>query len=189
MIKSELRKAYKEKRKQLTPQQVEKYNDLILINFQKIQLPFLSFIHTYIASEKLGEADTSAIVRYLQFKNPGVTVLAPRINISSGEMEHLHFHDETELIHNIFGIAEPAPGATFEPGEIDLVLIPLLAFDEQGFRVGYGKGYYDKFLSCCREDVIKVGLSFYEPIDKIDDINQYDISLSYCVTPQQVFEF
>jgi len=70
-----------------------------------------------------------------------------------------------------------------------LALIPLLAFDQHGYRVGYGKGYYDKFLSQCREDVVKIGLSFFEPVDNIDDINQFDISLNYCVTPQQVYEF
>ena len=104
-------------------------------------------------------------------------------------MQHLHFDDEVELVHNAFGIAEPSAGKIVEPDEIDLVLVPLLAFDKHGYRVGYGKGYYDKFLSQCRKDVIKIGLSFFEPVDEIDDINQFDISLNYCVTPQQVYEF
>ena len=80
-------------------------------------------------------------------------------------------------------------GEITEPDEIDLVLVPLLAFDQEGYRVGYGKGYYDKFLSQCREDVIKIGLSFFEPVDAISDINQFDMSLNYCVTPQQVYDF
>lgn len=189
MTKAELRKAYKEKRNRLSAQEVEKFTDLILIHFQQIRLPFIAYLHTYIASEKLGEADTSALTRYLQFKNPGLKILVPRIDIASGNMQHLHFHDEVELIHNAFGIAEPAAGETFEPNEIDLVLVPLLAFDKRGYRVGYGKGYYDKFLSQCRDDVIKIGLSFFEPEEQIDDINQFDISLNYCVTPQRVFKF
>jgi len=189
MTKAELRKVYKEKRFQLSPQQIEKFTDLLLINFQKIQLPFLSCIHTYIASEKLREADTSAITRYLQFKNPGSKVLVPKIDITSGSMQHIHFDDEVELTDNLFGIAEPAYGEIVEPGEIDLVLVPLLAYDTHGYRVGYGKGYYDKFLSQCRKDVIKIGLSFFEPVNEIDDINQFDISLNYCVTPQVVYEF
>jgi 5-formyltetrahydrofolate cyclo-ligase len=189
MTKAALRKIYKEKRNHLSPQEIEKFTDLILIHFQQIQLPFLSCIHTYIASEKLGEADTSSITRYLQFKNPGLKLLVPKIDITSGDMQHLHFDDEVELVHNAFGIAEPYSGKIAEPDEIDLVLVPLLAFDNHGYRVGYGKGYYDKFLSQCREDVIKIGLSFFEPVDEIDDINQFDISLNYCVTPQQVYEF
>ncbi len=189
MTKAALRKIYKEKRSHLSPQEMEKFTDLILIHFQQIKLPFLSCIHTYIASEKLGEADTSAITRYLQFKNPGLKLLVPKIDITSGDMKHLHFDDEVELIHNAFGIAEPSSGKITDPDEIDLVLVPLLAFDKHGYRVGYGKGYYDKFLSQCREDVIKIGLSFFEPVDEIDDINQFDISLNYCVTPQQIYEF
>ena len=189
MKKATLRKIYKEKRSLLSPQEIEKFTDLILINFQQIQLPFLSCIHTYIASEKLGEADTSAITKYLQFKNPGLKILVPKINIATGDMQHLHFDDEVELVNNAFGIAEPFSGEITEPDEIDLVLVPLLAFDQEGYRVGYGKGYYDKFLSECREDVIKIGLSFFEPVERIDDINQFDISLNYCVTPQQVYEF
>ncbi|MEP6928271.1 MAG: 5-formyltetrahydrofolate cyclo-ligase, partial [Ginsengibacter sp.] len=175
MTKSELRKVYKEKRSHLSLQEVEKFTDLILINFQQIRLPFISYVHTYIASEKLGEADTSSLTRYLAFKNPGLKVLVPKIDIAAGTMQHFHFHDEVELLHNAFGIAEPIRGEIFEPHEIDLVLVPLLAFDRRGYRVGYGKGYYDKFLSQCRKDVIKIGLSFFDPEEHIDDINQFDI--------------
>lgn len=189
MTKADLRKIYKDKRSQLTPREIEKYNDLILINFQKIHLPFLSCLHTYMASDRLSEVDTSTIVRYLKFKNPELMVLVPKIDMTLGNMHHLHFHDETEMIENIFGIAEPADGNSFNPVEIDLVLVPLLVFDKRGSRVGYGKGYYDKFLSECRADVIKIGLSFFEPLERIDDISTYDIPLNYCVTPKLVFEF
>ena len=189
MTKAALRKVYKEKRLQLSHQEIEKFTDLLLINFQQLQLPFLSCIHTYITSEKLGEVDTSAITRFLQFKNPGLKILIPKIDITSGTMQHFHFDDEIELMDNLFGIAEPVAGVITEPNEVDLVLVPLLAYDINGYRVGYGKGYYDRFLSQCRENVIKIGLSFFEPVDEIEDINQFDISLNYCVTPQKVYEF
>lgn len=189
MTKVELRKIYKERRQALSRQKVEQFTDLILINFQQINLPFISCVHTYIASEKLGEADTSAIIRYLEFKNPGLKVLVPKIDIASGTMQHLHFNEEVELVHNAFGIGEPAGGERLLPYEIDLVLIPLLAFDRRGYRVGYGKGYYDRFLSECRKDVIKIGLSFFEPEEQIDNIDQFDIPLNYCVTPLGIYEF
>ncbi len=189
MTKSELRKLYKEKRKKLSDKEVEKFKDCILINFQKIKFPFVSCVHTYIASEKLGEIDTSAITRYLQFKNPGIKILVPKIDIAAGNMQHFHFEDDVEFEDNAFGISEPSSGKIFSPEEVDLVLVPLLAFDQQGFRVGYGKGYYDRFLSECRQDVIKIGLSFFEPEAQIDDINQFDISLNYCVTQEKIFEF
>ncbi len=189
MTKVELRKIYKERRKQLSAQQIEKFTDCILINFQKIQLPFISYMHTYIASEKLREADTSAIAQYLQFKNPGLIILVPKIDMTSGGMQHIHFHEDTALKYNLNGIGEPVEGKLYDANEIDLALVPLLAFDEKGYRVGYGKGYYDKFLSQCKDDVIKIGISFFEPVRKIEDVNQYDIPLNYCVTPKMVYEF
>jgi len=189
MTKKELRKIYKEKRSQLTFQQAEKYNDFILINFQQLQLPFISCMHTFLSSEKLMEPDTSAIIRYMQFKNPGVAVVAPKIDFASGKMQHLHFHEETELAENKYGILEPIKSSFLDAKEIDLVLVPLLAFDKKGSRVGYGKGHYDKFLATCRVDVIKIGISFFAPIDAIEDIDQFDIPLNFCATPEQVFEF
>ncbi|MEO6289302.1 MAG: hypothetical protein ABIO76_05250, partial [Ginsengibacter sp.] len=72
MIKTELRKAYKEKRQHLSVKDIAISSDLILINFQKVDLPFLSCVHTYIASHKLGEVETLHLVEFLQFKNPGI---------------------------------------------------------------------------------------------------------------------
>ncbi|MEP6951191.1 MAG: 5-formyltetrahydrofolate cyclo-ligase [Ginsengibacter sp.] len=189
MTKAELRKIYKEKRSGLSFGEAEKFTDLILINFQKISLPFISHVHTYMASGKLGEADPSSLTRYLEFKNPGLIILVPKIDTTSGDMQHYHFSDEVELVTNTFGITEPAGGETFSADEIDLILVPLLAFDKKGYRVGYGKGYYDRFLSECRRDAIKIGLSFFGPEEEVDDINQFDIPLNYCVTPQEVIEF
>ncbi|MDQ2720741.1 MAG: 5-formyltetrahydrofolate cyclo-ligase [Bacteroidota bacterium] len=189
MTKKELRNIYKEKRKEISLEKIEKYNDLILINFQKINLGDVKCVHTYLASLKLREADTAKIIRYLKFKNPGIKVTVPKIDIRSGKMHHHVFDDTMEIINNDYGIDEPVSEIKITETEIDLVIVPLLAFDKSGFRVGYGKGYYDKFLSQCREDVIKIGVSFFEPVDEIEDINQFDLTLNYCATPEQLFAF
>lgn len=189
MTKNELRNIYKQRRQELTVQQIDKWNDLILINFQKLPLPSLHYFHTFLASTKLIEVDTSNIIRYLRFKNPEITVAAPRIDIQKNRMEHFYFDENTPFTNNAFGIDEPAMGKAIRADEFNLVIVPLLAFDQRGFRVGYGKGYYDKFLSECKRDVIKVGLSFFSPVEEIEDINQFDIPLNYCVTPQRNFTF
>jgi 5-formyltetrahydrofolate cyclo-ligase len=189
MKKEQLRVIYKDKRKIISDHDIEKFNDLILINFQKINLDFIQCVHTYLPSLKLCEPDTAPIIRFLEFKNPGLKVAVPRIDIHSGEMYHIHFDDASPMISNAFGINEPAGGAMIPENEIDLVLIPLLAFDQNGFRVGYGKGYYDRFLARCRKDVFKIGLSFFEPVDEIEDIDQFDIALNYCVTPEKLYMF
>jgi 5-formyltetrahydrofolate cyclo-ligase len=189
MNKQELRNIFKEKRKSLSVHEIEKFNDLILINFQKIKLPFIHCAHTYLASLKLGEPDTATIIRYLQFKNPLIKIVIPKIDIHSGKMVHYHFDEGVEMITNTFGIEEPKEGNLISENEIDLVLIPLLAFDKRGYRVGFGKGYYDKFLSHCKPNVIKAGLSFFGPVDKIEDISGLDIPLNFCITPEKIFSF
>ncbi len=187
MIKKDLRNIYKKKRLELTLPQREKFSDLILINFQQIEIPFLHCIHSYVASETRAEVDTSAIIRYLEFSNPGLKIAIPKIEDAT--LQQIELTDETGLILNSFGIAEPLSGNKIDAGHTDLVLVPLLAFDGKGFRVGYGKGHYDKFLAQCRSDVITIGLSFFDAVETIDDIDQFDISLKYCVTPHRVYEF
>ena len=70
-----------------------------------------------------------------------------------------------------------------------MVFVPLLAFDKKGHRVGYGKGFYDKFLSECKPDAIKIGLSFFEPEELITDVFESDVKLDYCVTPNSIHAF
>ncbi|HUZ58089.1 MAG TPA: 5-formyltetrahydrofolate cyclo-ligase [Hanamia sp.] len=189
MTKQELRKVFKEKRQSLSVHDIEKFNDLILIHFQKSELPFISCVHTYLASLKLGEPDTTKIIRFLQFKNPLMKIAIPRVDILSGNMLHYDWEEEVEMIENVFGIEEPKGGNLVSENEIDMVIVPLLAFDQNGYRVGFGKGYYDKFLSKCRHDVIKFGLSLFKPVDEIEDINPFDIPLNYCATPQKLYIF
>lgn len=189
MKKQELRHLFKEKRKELSLHSIEKFNDLILINFQKLNLPYIDCVHTYLPSLKLGEPETAIIIKYLQFKNQFVKIVVPKIDIHSGEMVNYHFSESVELIKNKYGIEEPKDGEIIDETEIDMVLIPLLAFDKAGFRVGFGKGYYDKFLVRCRKDALKIGLSFFEPVEKIEDISGFDVPLTYCVTPNETFSF
>ena len=75
------------------------------------------------------------------------------------------------------------------PSEIDVVFIPLLCFDKHGNRVGYGGGYYDKFLTKTKSSCLKIGLSFFEPVDFIQGINMNDIPLDMCVTPEKLYNF
>lgn len=189
MKKQDLRILYKQKRKELSLPLIEKFNDLILINFQKISLPPIDCVHTYLSSLKLGEPETANIIKYLQFKNPLIKVVIPKVDIHAGHLSHYQYDEEIEMIKNQYGIDEPKEGLQVFENEIDLVLIPLLAFDKRGYRVGFGKGYYDKFLSRCRKDVFKIGLSLFDPVEKIEDVTGYDIPLDFCVTPNGNFTF
>ena len=70
-----------------------------------------------------------------------------------------------------------------------MILVPLLAYDLQGNRVGYGKGFYDRFLAKCNANVQKVGLSYFEPLDSIGDAESFDIKLNSCISPEKIWIF
>ncbi|MBX2922100.1 MAG: 5-formyltetrahydrofolate cyclo-ligase [Chitinophagaceae bacterium] len=189
MTKQALRKLYKQKRNQLTDSQSEKLQDLLMIKFQQLSLPFLQYLHTYLPIHIHKEVDTYPVMEFLRFTNPGITFVVPRTDFTHYTMVNYVYDDDTVLVKNEYDIMEPAGGVIVNSALIDMVLVPLLAFDEKGNRVGYGKGFYDRFLAVCRPDVIKVGLSFFEAGDQISDTDEFDIPLNYCVTPYKLYEF
>ena len=97
--------------------------------------------------------------------------------------------DQTRIIKNQWNIPEPVDGIQIAAQQLDAVFIPLLALDKSGHRVGYGKGFYDRFLSRCKKDIIKIGVSFYGPVEEISDVYTSDIPLDYCVTPNRIYDF
>jgi 5-formyltetrahydrofolate cyclo-ligase len=189
MKKGELRKIYREKRAALGQSEMSKLQDLLLIRFQQVPLPFISVLHRFLPAEDKNEVDTEPLANWLNFCNPGLVQLVPKVNTYTNALNHFLLTEDTILIHNEWGIPEPQSGLEISPVEIDLVLIPLLTFDETGHRVGYGKGYYDRFLASCRPDCIKTGLSFFPPADNITDTNTFDIAMDFCITPDRIYEF
>ena len=142
--------------------------------------------HVFFPIEKHNEVDSKLIIQIIQGKDKNV--ILPKINLESKTIDSFLLTDSTPLKTNHLGISEPINGIQINHDQIDLVFIPLLAFDHFGHRVGYGAGYYDKFLSEC-PNAIKVGLSYFDPINKIEDINSKDIKLNYCITPNKVYKF
>jgi 5-formyltetrahydrofolate cyclo-ligase len=67
--------------------------------------------------------------------------------------------------------------------------MPLLIFDKQGNRVGYGKGFYDRFLQKCSPNALKVGICLEKPIEQIEDLNEFDVKMDVCITPFGVWRF
>ncbi len=189
MLKKEARKLYIEKRRQITPQQKIKWDDLLLIQFQFLQLPFLSTVLSFYPMEERKEPNTFLITDYLSFKNPGLQIAYPKTDVVHHTMQAVLCTDETVFQPNPFYIPEPVADTVIPPEAIDAVLVPLLVCDKRGYRVGYGKGFYDRFLSQCRTDCLKIGLSYYEPIEQLQDAGHFDIPLNICITLQQVYVF
>jgi 5-formyltetrahydrofolate cyclo-ligase len=189
MTKADIRKAYLAKRSTLSDREVVVFQDLLLIRFQSLALPTLDTVHGYLPIEGKHEPDPDTILRWLAFVNPGLRVAVPRSDFATGTMTHWLLEDDTRIVVNAKGIPEPEGAEPIGADEIDLVLLPLLAFDERGYRVGYGKGFYDRFLAECRPDTLRVGLSFFGPVENIADTDTFDMPMDYCVTPDRIYEF
>ncbi|MDF4203496.1 5-formyltetrahydrofolate cyclo-ligase [Maribacter sp. SA7] len=186
MLKKDLRIKYLRLRSSLTTSQVSSQS--IAIANSVLQLPIWNnlYFHIFLPIEQKSEIDTEGIISILLGLDKNVIV--PKI-ISDTSLEHYLLTDNTKFTTNNLNIPEPVDGITIEAKKLDVVFIPLLAFDEQGNRIGYGKGYYDRFLGECKEDVIKIGLSFFEAESNIEDVDTTDIPLDYCITPQNVYSF
>lgn len=192
MNKSFLRAEYLNKRKDLTQNEIAEKNKAIVRNLKKfLSEKAIETIHLFLPQHGKVEIDTWQIINLLQKEFPHLIITVPRIMPGTREMEHFLLNSETNLIENRWKIPEPDPVTSIkiEPEKIDAVLIPLLAFDKKGFRVGYGGGYYDRFLVQCRPDIIKIGLSFFESVNEISDLDGFDVAMDYCVTPLGIDRF
>ena len=183
--KTFLRSHYKNKRLSLIKQEVDDLSQRVCKQLDKLHIWKLKHYHIFISISKYNELDTSFIINKLQSEQK--IIIVPKI--SNNELAHVIIDNETEFSLNEYGIKEPNDGNHFIIENLDIIFIPLLAFDIKGHRVGYGKGYYDRFLKLTNNSTLKIGLSFFDPINKILDIDDNDVKLDYCVTPKQVHKF
>lgn len=189
MTKKELRIIYNKKRTEINPKKKLVYDDLILLKFQEYNYDFCTCLLTYWGISANNEPNTHLFSSYLRHFIPGLQMAYPKSNFENNTMQAIAIDESTSYKTNKYLITEPQNGNILPPSSIDIVFVPLFVCDSNGFRVGYGKGFYDKYLANCREDCVKVGFSYFEPIQKIDDINEFDIPLNMCITPNCVYEF
>jgi 5-formyltetrahydrofolate cyclo-ligase len=111
----------------------------------------------------------------------GKTILLPRVK--ANQLEAVEWKEWNETAVSSYGIREPS-GENYSLSEVDVVLVPGLAFDGNGFRLGYGRGYYDRFLPNLRPDAFKCGISY--EIQVVDSIFPHaeDIPMHWIVTEQ-----
>jgi 5-formyltetrahydrofolate cyclo-ligase len=189
MIKEELRKIYKAQRKEISAQHKMKLDDLLLLEFQKFDYASVQTVLSYWPIKGQAEPDTHLFTRYLTHFLPEINLAYPVMNMVTMQMVAIRVDDTTAYQTNQWGITEPIGGMLIEPHKIDMILVPLLVCDKKGHRVGYGKGFYDRYLAQCREDTVKMGFSYFPAVEKISDTHQFDVPLTYCITPRQIYEF
>ncbi|MCJ8211791.1 5-formyltetrahydrofolate cyclo-ligase [Mucilaginibacter sp. RS28] len=189
MTKTEIRKFYIAKRNQLSRVECEELSYGILRQFQQLDLAGVEYLHLFLPIDQRKEPDTRLIRDWLKTTYPQIKLVYPKTNFADFSMECYLDDEVLEIEVNAIGIPEPVSGNLLDPALIDMVLVPLLAFDKRGYRVGYGKGFYDRFTTNCRPDAKFIGLSFWPPVDLIDDLNEYDQQLTGCITPEQYWAF
>jgi 5-formyltetrahydrofolate cyclo-ligase len=187
MMKAALRQAYREKRLTLSPGELEERSNRICLNlFTHFQLEGKT-ISIFLPIERHREVNTYHILE--KGVSIGARMALPKTDFARVTMKHYGYEQGLALQVNAYGIPELVKGKLIRPEQLDIVCVPLLAVSEHGHRIGYGKGFYDKFLKKCPPHCLFIGLHLFEELDVIDDVNKHDIPLHYCITPNRVIHF
>lgn len=194
MDKKVLRSKYKVLRQSLTQEEIE--DKSLAIANQLLRMDTVSsgrlvwdkvYYHLFLTIEEQKEINTEYILQILAGKDKEIVI--SKCEFTTLGMTHFLLTDNTKIKKNSYNVPEPVDGLEVPDAKIDVVFVPLLAYDKQGNRVGYGKGFYDNFLSKCKPETIKIGLSFFPPEEKIEDVSESDVKLDFCVTPEDILKF
>ena len=187
MEKADLRREYKLKRSQLPASEVKSCSEQIFNLIKKHFRLHNKTIHIFLPIANFNEINTAAFMEFL-FESK-CTVATSITQFNPLGLTHCIIDKNTTYQRDKLGIPCPVEGVAISENKIDIVIIPLLAFDTKGARVGYGKGLYDRFLSRCNPNCIKIGVSLFEPITSISGVNKNDIPMNYCATPNKIHSF
>ena len=187
MTKKELRIKYKALRNHLSENDGEEMSLAIANKVLTLPIWEKTYFHIFLPIIEQKEVNTEFILHLLSGKDKEIIV--SKCDLETCHLVHFLLTDNTNIKKNKYNIPEPVNGLEVPTGKIDVVVVPLLAFDKAGNRVGYGKGFYDRFLLECKPETIKIGISFFEAEDLIEDIFENDVKLDYCVTPNTVYRF
>jgi len=185
--KKELRAQYKNLRKEFSTEEINEKSLIIANNLISLSIWDKTYFHVFLPIEEQKEVNTEYVLHLLSGRDKEIVI--SKSDFESREMTHFLLTDNTKIRKNEYNIPEPVNGLPVPVEVIDVVFVPLLAFDVFGNRIGYGKGFYDKFLAGCKPETIKIGLSFFEAVNQIDDVFESDVKLDYCVTPLKTYTF
>lgn len=183
--KTSLRDKYKKLRLKI-PAEVKKHND------KNIYLNILNLTEFFSASTVLcfvssdNEVDTKKLIEHSL--KAGKTVAVPKCLDSSGNMDFFIIDSLKALSPDSFGILEPDILKCKKLKDLKgaVCIVPGLVFDKKGYRIGYGKGYYDRFLE--KNNCLKIGLCYKDFIADTLPYESYDISVDYIVTEKGVIK-
>lgn len=187
-MKKEIRKKILQLKESLSEQEIQKKSSDIFNTLSNME--FYNNANNVMLYVSFGsEVLTKPIIDDLlqQGKRVFVPVTAPKTKeLIVSELKS--FEDDLKVGH--FGVMEPKKDALrpVDPTIIDLIIVPGVAFDKEGYRIGYGGGYYDRFIPRLADKTPKVSLAFeMQLIDKVPK-DKYDIPVEYMITEKQFIE-
>lgn len=185
MKKADARKYYRNLRKQFSVEEINKMSDNIFSQIKKLQLKDANTFHIFLPIEKNNEIITYPIIDWLFDQKKDIVLPL----VVGDDMINCKVKKGFKTQLNSLQIPEPIEYSEIDSSLIDVVFVPMFVADKKGNRVGYGGGYYDRFLSRCKPNTKKIGLTYFRPIDVIDDAYEGDIPLDYLVTPEAIVSF
>jgi len=183
-----LRAQFKKLRAELPEAERQRRSRLIadLVSEFVTQRPELKHYHLFFPIAKQQEIDTFWIKEFLE--QHGLEIYTSRLKPNSNEMDTLKLKSGTGFYLGDWGIPVPDQFEISNSSQVEVIFVPLLVVDQKGNRIGFGKGFYDVYMQKLDAEVLKVGLSFFEPIANIPR-EPHDIQLDYCITPEKCITF
>lgn len=161
MTKAELRQKYKQLRAQLSDEEIQQKSLSIANHLMRMPIWEQDYFHVFLPIERQKEINTEMLLPLLWARDKQLIV--SKSDMQDGSMRHFLLEENTRLQTNAYGIPEPVDAVEVSPTLAQVILVPLLAYDTNGQRVGYGKGFYDRFLAQSHSQSLHIGLSFFEP--------------------------
>jgi 5-formyltetrahydrofolate cyclo-ligase len=157
----------------------------------RFSLRRIGFFHAYQTMPHKHEVDTIDYMDFVRERHPQVHIVVPVVDEVNHILRHAYVHEDIEMRKNKWGILEPHMPVDFiHPLQVDMVIVPMLGFDNRGHRLGYGAGYYDQFLALTRPACIKIGICFEAGHLTTALPNEpHDIPLDFVVTEQAIMRF
>jgi 5-formyltetrahydrofolate cyclo-ligase len=176
--KIRLREECKAKRLEISKNEVQKRSKLIVEELLTLPEFFRAdVIHTYISS-KNNEVDTHDLIRLLLKQKKRVVV--PISDKATKTMKHSELFSLSELVGGAYGILEPRMYRPVPAADLQVVIVPALAVDRKGHRLGFGAGFYDRFLHDINLPSIALAYDF-QVMDAVPQ-ESTDVPVSYVVT-------
>lgn len=139
-------------------------------------------IHCYISMNQRREVNTHSLLKELMKK--GHTVAVPLTHMETGELTHVVLKDFNQLKSNRWGVLEPVQGERISEEELDLVIVPMVGGDALCNRIGYGKGFYDRFLQ--KVACPAIGLLFECCLVEEIPVEPFDVRLNKLITEKRI---